>query len=154
MKSNSRLQDSKEFPFHPSLFTWLAFSMTSWIFRWRCFSMSLLADRCIFVRIFEENLFHFLCSGRRALFTHFTGFCVTSCSRLKRTQHERKITAVSFPPYTQIIKKLLNLQLGVSVVRLQKAHMFSLQRMGEIRKSERLKCRSQSISINQEFRQT
>lgn len=38
-------------------------------------------------------------------------------------QHEKKIITVFFPPYTQIIKKPLNLQLGVSVVRLHKARV-------------------------------
>lgn len=48
VKSNTRLQDLKEFPFHLSLFTRLALSMTSTIFRCRCFSTALLADRCVF----------------------------------------------------------------------------------------------------------
>lgn len=75
------------------------------------------------MKTFEENLFNFLCSGSRALFTHLSGFCVTSCSRMKRTPLDTKETIVSFPLYPKIIKKLLNPKLEVSVVRLHKMHI-------------------------------
>lgn len=121
VKSNTRLQNLKEFPFHLSLFTRLALSMTSMTFRCRCFSTSLLADRCVFVRCFEENLFNFLCSGSSLIHQFLWVLCHFLQQIEKNSpQCEKKIFVFSSPPHMQIIKKLLNLQLSVPVVLLHK----------------------------------
>lgn len=75
------------------------------------------------MRTFEGNLFSVLREKSPIYSSHWVLCHFLPQAEKNSPQHEKEIITVSFPPYTQIIKKLLNLQLGVSVVRLHKAHV-------------------------------
>lgn len=76
------------------------------------------------MRTFEENLFNFLLWEKSPIYSSHWVLCDFLQQAEKNSpQQEKKIITVSFPPYAQIIKKLLNLQLRVSVVRLHKVHV-------------------------------
>lgn len=75
------------------------------------------------MRTFEKNLFSVLREKSPIYSSHWVLCHFLQQAEKNSPQHEKEIITVSFPPYTQITKKLLNLQLGVSVVRLHKAHV-------------------------------